>query len=165
MPTKSQTKSRSGESHQPSPVLEAEKPPDGLDEARHTKNQLSAQQADALREGIFPALMASALQLDKFLDTPAFKVFLKRLHEDAGSPTSPIARMMIEQLALAHFRIAQLQIKAAHAEGLEAAKIYNAMAARLLGEFRRSALALEFMSSRSSEPNTKARFKVMKMAQ
>ena len=142
-----------------------DKPQPGLDDERHRKSQESARHAEILRDGIFPALMASALKLEKFVNTPAFKVFLDRLHEDAGRPTNPIARMMIEQLALAHYRIAQLQVQAAHAEGLEAAKIYNSMASRLLGEFRRSALALDLMTSWSSEPKSKAKLRVLKMAQ
>jgi len=141
------------------------KPEPGLDETRHRKNQVSAQQAEFLRDGIFPALMASAVQLDKFVDTAAFKVFLDRLYEDAGRPTHPIAKMMLEQLALAHLRIVQIQVQAAHAQGMEAAKIYNSMASRLLGEFRRSALAFDLISAKSSEPRSKSKLRMLKMAQ
>jgi len=163
MPKQPETKKRSRQTDQRQ--ADPSDQPAGLDDERHRKGQESARQAELLRVGIFPALMASALGLDKFVDTPAFKVFLERLQEDTARTTNPIARMMIEQLALAHFRIAQLQVQAANAEGLEAAKIYNQMASRLLGEFRRSALALDLISSRSSEPKSKAKLRVLKMAQ
>jgi len=51
--------------------------------------------------------------------------------------------MMVEQIAMAHHTIGCLNIRAARAETLEQAKVYNAAAARLLGEFRRIILALK----------------------
>src|SRR5262245_45301212 len=111
----------------------------GLDEARHAAAQKAAQQADALREVLFAGLMADALGLNTLFDGHAIKVYLERLLEEAGRPHDPVERMMLEQLAVAHFRIAQLHVGAGQAKGAEAVKLYNAAAARLLGEFRRTA--------------------------
>jgi hypothetical protein len=60
----------------------------------------------------------------------------------SGDPGDPIEVLMIEQIALAHFRIGQLHAKAESAESNEAVKAYSAAAIRLTGEFRRLSLAL-----------------------
>jgi hypothetical protein len=143
----------------------AAQPPPGLDEGRHKASQKTAQQADLLRDGLFAALMATAADLPQFDSAPAYNAYLTRLLEDFGSPSNPIAKMLVEQLALAHIRIAQLHGSAALATELEAAKTYATMAARLTGEFRRSAIALDVLTSRSSDKQSKAKLKVLKMAQ
>jgi hypothetical protein len=76
-------------------------------------------------------------------DTHAFKEYRDRLLEDCGNPTDPIEVLIIEQIVLAHFNIGRLQFKAATAEGAEAAKVYGGLAAQLLGELRRTSLALQ----------------------
>jgi hypothetical protein len=142
----------------PSPAPEARAvpadaapPPPGLDAARHAAAQRAAHQAEVLGAAVFPALMASALGLDGQVGPTGYKVYLERLLREAGSPEDPIEAMLLQQLALAHFRIGQLHASAGHAPGAEAAKIYNAGAARLLGEFRRTALALRAYRSRVPE--------------
>ena len=49
---------------------------------------------------------------------------------------------MLEQLALAHFRVGHLHLGAAQAEHVEAVKAYSSAAAAAGAEFRRTALAL-----------------------
>ena len=64
-----------------------------------------------------------------------------------GIPTinySPsIEVMLVEQLALAHFNIGRLQMKASQASDAKLAIAYGDAATRLLAEFRRCTLALE----------------------
>src|SRR4029077_19969518 len=98
--------------------------------------------AEILRTVIFPGRMAAALGLDSIVESPAYRIYLDRIMDDAGNPSDPIERMLLEQLTLAHFRIADLHVGASTAKGIEAMKIYNSGASRLLGEFRRTALAL-----------------------
>ena len=93
------------------------------------------------------------------------QVFLERLLKDAGSPTDPVEVMMLEQLAFAHFRIADLHVGAGLASGIEAIRVYNAVAARLLGEFRRTALALRAYRSRIPEGAAEQKLKLVKLAQ
>ena len=50
---------------------------------------------------------------------------------------------MIEQIALAHMNVGRLQFRSATAGTADAAKIYGGMATQLMGEFRRTALALQ----------------------
>lgn len=151
--------------NQPEHETGARQPAPGLDEARHAAAQRTAHQAEVLRKGVFPALMASALGFDDFFETSAYKLFLERLLEDAGNPTDPIERMLVEQLAMAHFRIAQLHVSAGHAKVTEVIKMYNSVAARMLGEFRRTALALRAYRTRVPEGKPEKSLKILKMAQ
>jgi hypothetical protein len=92
---------------------------------------------------LLPSMLASALGLDRYFDAAGYRAFLDRIRQDAGSPTDPVEVMLLEQLVLAHLRAAQLQAHAGQAEGLEAARLYNAAAARLMAEVRQTALALK----------------------
>jgi hypothetical protein len=56
--------------------------------------------------------------------------------------TEPAERVMLEQLLLAHHRLASLHMKAEAATNIEHAKIYNACAARFMAEIRRMGLAI-----------------------
>lgn len=143
----------------------AEAPPPGLDAARHAAAQRIAHQANALREGAFPALMATAVGLDRYFDTAAYRVYLGRVLKDLGDPADPIERMLIEQLCLAHFRTAQLHAGAGQAQGAEAVKAYNAVAARMLGELRRTALALKAYRTGVPAGESRATLKLFKAAQ
>jgi hypothetical protein len=153
----------------PAPDAEADdgaaQPAPGLDDARHVAGQRTAQAAQVLREQMFAALMADALGYNDPFDGPAAQAYLQHLLEDAGHPRDPIERMMVEQLAVAHFRIVQLHVRAQKAHGVEAAKLYNAAAARLLGEFRRTALGLRAYRGRLPEDRSDAKCKILKLAQ
>lgn len=76
------------------------------------------------------------------IDGPGYKAYRDSLLADAGSPTDPIEIMLVEQLILAHNALGRLHCKAANATQLEATQIFNAAAARLSAEFRKSSLAL-----------------------
>jgi len=72
--------------------------------------------------------------------------YLRYMHNtlrEAGAPRDPVERMLIEQITLAHHNIGRLHSSAAAAKTVDEAKVYNAAAAKLLGEFRRTALALK----------------------
>ena len=100
-------------------------------------------QADVIGRALFPSMMAMALQMDRYVNATGYRQCLDRVLEQAGNPTDPVEIMTLEQLVLAHLRVGQLQANAGQAESLEAQKVYNAAAARLLSEFRRTALALK----------------------
>ena len=142
-----------------------EQPPPGLDQAKHARAQRAAKGAELLREAVFPALMASGLGFEKFVETSAFKTFLDRFMSDLGNPKDPLERMMGEQLAFTHFRIAQIQVDAAKAESLEAMKLYNTACARLLGEFRRSVLTLRALRTPPTAEGRTTKVRLFKMAQ
>jgi hypothetical protein len=100
-------------------------------------------QAVVMDRSLLPAMLASALRLDHHFDAAGYRVYLDRIRQDAGNPTDPVEVMLLEQLVLAHLRAAQLQANAGQAEGVEAVRLLNAAAARLLAEFRLTALALK----------------------
>ena len=77
------------------------------------------------------------------LGAEAFTPFRDKLLADAGAPTDPIEVMLIEQLALAHFTIGRLHIKACCMDNAKLSVAFTDSATRLLGEFRRCSLALE----------------------
>src|SRR5262245_7623667 len=130
-----------------------------------TAAERAAHQAEALRSAVFPSCMALALGLDNQVGPSGYRAYLEQLLKDAGDPFDPIERMLIEQLGLAHFRVAQLHADAGRAQGVEAAKIYNAVAARLLGELRRTALALCVYRGQLPKGKAAEKLKVYKMAQ
>lgn len=99
-------------------------------------------QAEVIKNAAFPAAMASAVPIAKGVGAAGYRLFLDGLLRDAGNPTDPVERMLIEQLAMAHHRIGQLHAQAEQAQASEQAKVYLTAAARLTGEFRRLALAI-----------------------
>jgi hypothetical protein len=139
--------------------------PPGLDNARHAAAQKRAHQADVLHKGAFAALVAAALSIDPFFETGAYRLYLERILDEAGNPTDPIEAMLVQQLCLAHFRIGKLHVGAEMANGVEAMKLYSAAAARMLGEFRRTALALHVYRAHIPEGKDKKKLRVFKIAQ
>jgi hypothetical protein len=109
--------------------------------------------------------MASAFPALAQFSAAGFKVYLERTLADLGNPSDPVERMMIEQLVLAHFRVAQLHVDAGFCKGAEGMKLYTAATARLLGEFRRTALALRSYQTTTPESRAKKNLKLYKAAQ
>ncbi len=100
--------------------------------------------AGHLRETTLSMFMyASMSPALKNVDLNAYRLFRDRLLADCGSPTDPIEIMIVEQLALAHFNTGLLQSRATNTNTIERAAVYASAAARLMAEFRRSALALQ----------------------
>src|SRR5262249_3433228 len=77
------------------------------------------------------------------IDVASCQAYLRTLLQDAGDPADPIARMLIEQLAMAHHTIGRLHFRAAMREGLAEVVAYHSALARLMSEFRKSSLALQ----------------------
>ena len=88
-------------------------------------------------------LYCSMAQVFREVGPESFKLYLLKVMEDAGNPTDPIERMLIEQICLAHHNVGRLHVKAASAEHLEEARVYIGAAALLTGEFRRSISTLK----------------------
>ena len=114
--------------------------------------------ANIIRTLAFPAAMASAIPMAKDIGSAAFKVYQDGLLQEAGSPSDPVERMLLEQLTLAHHRVAQLHAQAEQATSIEATKVYMTAAGRLTGEVRRLALAIK----QYREPSGKKQFMVVR---
>jgi len=88
-------------------------------------------------------LYCSMAQVFREVGPESYKSYLLKILNDAGNPTDPIERMLIEQICLAHHNVGRLYAKAASAEQLEAERVYLGAAALLTGEFRRSITTLK----------------------
>jgi hypothetical protein len=101
-------------------------------------------QAQLLWRSVVPTLMSTALEVATAgqVQSSGCRHLLDRLIANASHGEDAIEVMLVEQLAVAHYRAAQLQTKAAEAKNLEAARVYNGAAGRMLAEFRKTALAL-----------------------
>jgi hypothetical protein len=75
-------------------------------------------------------------------DVMSYRIYRDRLLADYGDPRDPVVIMLLEQLALAHLNCGQLLHKASEAGTVECASAYLGATARLMAEFRRTALAL-----------------------
>ncbi|WP_337174658.1 hypothetical protein [Paludisphaera sp.] len=107
--------------------------------AEQVSDHFAAQLAETSGAIFMFASMASVLRQP---DLAAYKKFRDKLLADCGGPTDPVEVMLVEQLALAHLNVGRLHYRSATAEGLEEAKVCGGLAVLLMGEFRRSALAL-----------------------
>jgi hypothetical protein len=111
--------------------------------------------ADNLRDRAGPAfaypLVASSIAAG--ITPEAFVEFRRRFLEDCGSPTDPLVILMIDQLLIAHFAVGRLQFQSVMAKTANAAVAYASCAARLLGEFRRSVLAVDVLRSKKPVPD------------
>lgn len=76
-----------------------------------------------------------------------FKTYWDNLLAASGNPKDPIEVMLLEQLAWCHQRLGALHCQAAEARTVEVAVAYDAAAARLMAEYRKSALALRVYRS------------------
>src|SRR5947209_1066733 len=77
------------------------------------------------------------------VDNNSCCLYLDELLKQAGAPTDPVERMLLEQLTLAHHNIGRLHVKSSTSGSIQEASAYNGAAARLMAEFRRSSLALK----------------------
>lgn len=102
------------------------------------------QQAASLREMSGAAFLYGTMgeMFGSSIEGSGYKAYRDRLVRDSGNPSDPIEVMLIEQLILAHNALGRLHCKAANSTQIEATQIFNAAAARLSAEFRKSALAL-----------------------
>ncbi len=114
--------------------------------------------AGVIRNLAFPAAMATAIPVAQDIGAGAFKVYRDGLLREAGSPTDPVEVMLVEQISLAHHRVAQLHAQAEQSKTIEGAKVYSTAATRLTGEVRRLALALK----QYREPSGKKQFTVVR---
>lgn len=113
------------------------------------------QQATVIKELSTASVLATCLSktMGMTLHSGAFKAYLDDVLAAARSSKDPVERMLIEQLVLAHHRIGELQAQAAVADDPQVIDTFNSAAARLMGEFRRTSLALREYRSPTAAPN------------
>jgi hypothetical protein len=112
----------------------------------------SAHYAGHLRDSIMAMCLKAALQRAMpQVDLLAFRLYRDKLLVDCGDPSDPIEIILVEQVAMAHLITGHLQAKGAHASSIEEVGVYLAAAARLAGELRRTALALQVFRATSRQ--------------
>ena len=100
-------------------------------------------QASVVKRGITPTALAMVLDMENMIGAAGCRVYLDDLIKDSGSPLDPVEIMLLEQTAMCHQYSIQMQALSKKAEGIEAKELYMSGAARLSGEFRKTALALK----------------------
>ncbi len=103
------------------------------------------QVAEQLRDSAPSILLYGSLRsVFPHTDAATFVMYRDRLIADAGNPGDPIEVMLIETLALAHLNAGRLVCRSVEAEAVdvEVSRKYGAMATAMVGELRRTALAL-----------------------
>jgi hypothetical protein len=100
-------------------------------------------QAEVVRRYLLPAVLSQVGINLTIVSSAGYLTFVESILRDSGNPTDPLERMLIEQLVLCHVRLQALYVRAAEAQTLEAAEVYNAMCVRLAGEFRKLTLAVD----------------------
>lgn len=131
---------------------EAAPPPPGLDREKHAKAQRAAAKGEVIRKGFTAAHMATALPMGEHLTPADYEAYLDGLKADLKASPDALQDVLIEQIAFAHLRLASLHAGAELAQSIEGRKILNAACSRLMGEVRRTALALEAVRGKGSTP-------------
>lgn len=99
-------------------------------------------QAAIIKNTLFASLMTTAVGDYEMFTAAAFEAFIKELIREYGNSGDRLEQMQIEQLALAHYRIADLHAQAAGAKDARAVEAYTGAATRLMAEFRRQVMAI-----------------------
>ena len=107
----------------------------------------AAEQARRLRE-VAPAAFlygTTAAILGEAVDVEGWKAYLDDFLKQLGltAAAGPVARMMGVQLALCHFAVARLHVRAATRTSAAETAAYSGAITHLQGEFRRTAIALQ----------------------
>ena len=100
-------------------------------------------QASVVKRGITPTALAMVLDMENMIGAAGCRVYLDEMIQESGNPSDPVEIMLLEQLAMCHQYSIQMQALSKKAEGIEAIELYMSGAARLSGEFRKTALALK----------------------
>ena len=106
----------------------------------------ASEQAERLRD-VAPAAFlygTTAAILGEAVDVEGWKAYLDGFLEQLGltAAADPVARMMGVQLALCHYAVARLHVRAATRASPAEVAAYNTAIGRLMTEFRRTSAAL-----------------------
>ena len=96
---------------------------------------------DATAMGVL-SIVAAKMFKDS-IPASSYQLYRNDLLHNSGKPTDPIEVMLIEQLMWAHHAIGNLHVLTASATTAEETNTYSACTTNLMGEFRRTSLALK----------------------
>ena len=134
-------KRRKNNKSAPSPQPSTPTPEASSEQSPAEQKEVALREAWATRHLHLPNALTRMIG-ERSLGTLGSKAYFNTVLGEAGDPADPVERMMVEQLLLAHHRLAHLYTQADLAQTPEFARVLHGAANRLLGEFRRLALAL-----------------------
>lgn len=105
-------------------------------------------------EEYFPAVLLHTIakrNLGNIVTAGGFKKFLDKFIADCGGPKNPVAKMLLEQTAWAHFAVGNLLAEAACAKTPELTATFTAIASRLMCEVRKTGLAVTELVSKEAD--------------
>jgi hypothetical protein len=125
----------------------------------------AAEKAERLRDVAPAAFLYGTMApiLGEAVDVEGWKSYLEDFLKQLGltAAAGPVARLMGVQLALCHFAVARLHVRAATRTSAAETAAYSGAITHLQGEFRRTALALQAYvaasARRAAAPRTSAR--------
>ncbi len=100
--------------------------------------------ARILRSASGPAVLATLAgpQLKRLVPLESYKRYRDEVLADLDQKSDAIEQFLVEEILWAHQRLGQLHVDAASAKAPEMIEAFNTAAVRLMGEVRRTALAL-----------------------
>ena len=113
------------------PTAPSNPPPTSLTESETIA--LLNKQAAVLENIYLPAQLINALGLEKSVSVTAARLFLGRFRDGAGGTEDSIEQMLVDQLALAHLKVAELYARAEAATALDFKQLYSNAATKLVG--------------------------------
>lgn len=129
--------------------------PSGVDEQKvdEVSAQETARRFARCAGGVYTAsVIATAMPgLD---DPQIMMIYLDQLAVAANAASDPLVRMLMDQIAIMFHRLGALHTSSANAKTPEAVLAYNAAAARLNAELRKSMLALRELQAISMQSAT-----------
>jgi hypothetical protein len=110
-----------------------------------------------------PHQMSVALAAKSEFDVDTIRCYLDRLIAEAGNPSDPLEKILIEQAAFMHLQLSILRCDAIKSQSHDATKILNTASNRLNSELRRT---IETIRSRKSPKadHAKPKLSVAKVA-
>jgi hypothetical protein len=112
---------------------------------------------DLVRNGVVPCLMKRAIDWKTtVLDGKAVREYRDELLQELGNPKDPLLRMLIEQAAVMHVVILQLQVMTVdRLTDCKCLKIYSDAAIRMMTEMRNVTLAVRRYRAGTPAPSSK----------
>jgi hypothetical protein len=146
-------------------AAESQKEPPALDnpDCIATLNR----QASVIQNICFASQALAALSLDDTATVSAMRLVLAQFREEAGSPSDPVEKLLLDQLVVAHLKVAELYAQAAETPTLEFKQLYAGAAARLLGAICQLVTTLTTYrtgTQRTQRRSTKATRRTLKTA-
>jgi hypothetical protein len=106
-----------------------------------TAREIAVQEAWAARHALIPATLSNMVG-QASLGIRGARLYLESVVAEAGKPSDPVERIVLEQMVMAHHRLSLLNTMTLGAKTPEMVTAYNTAATRLLGEIRRLALSI-----------------------